>query len=125
MISALLFLLAILANPFVEVKPVLCIRHQTRTCLIYESDKLVYQQSLSLTSLPILIKINLTDEKINDHFARSLEVLLWDCGSGRELRALGFAHDVQHCAQLDKYEETGLSLECYLSLISYREKTIT
>ncbi|USG68133.1 2-phosphosulfolactate phosphatase [Brevibacillus ruminantium] len=30
-----------------------------------------------------------------------LEAFIWDCGSGRELRELGFAEDVHHCSQLD------------------------
>lgn len=31
--------------------------------------------------------------------------LIWDCGSGRELREKGFAEDVRHCARLDMYQE--------------------
>jgi 2-phosphosulfolactate phosphatase len=30
--------------------------------------------------------------------------LIWDCGSGRELRERGFAEDVRHCSQLDRYD---------------------
>jgi 2-phosphosulfolactate phosphatase len=30
--------------------------------------------------------------------------LLWECGSGRELRARGFAGDVTHAARLDCYD---------------------
>lgn len=29
--------------------------------------------------------------------------LVWDCGSGRELREKGYADDVNHCARLDRY----------------------
>jgi 2-phosphosulfolactate phosphatase len=32
-----------------------------------------------------------------------LAELIWECGSGRELRKRGFADDVRHCAQLDRY----------------------
>ncbi|MGD8192391.1 2-phosphosulfolactate phosphatase [Brevibacillus ginsengisoli] len=30
--------------------------------------------------------------------------LLWECGSGRELREFGFAEDVRHCSRLDVYQ---------------------
>ena len=33
-----------------------------------------------------------------------LSALIWECGSGRELRAKGFAEDVEYAAQLNKYE---------------------
>jgi 2-phosphosulfolactate phosphatase len=33
-----------------------------------------------------------------------LERLLWDCASGRELRAMGFGQDVTHAARLDVYD---------------------
>jgi 2-phosphosulfolactate phosphatase len=33
-----------------------------------------------------------------------LPTLLWECGSGRELRAKGFPEDVRHAAQLDLYD---------------------
>jgi len=33
-----------------------------------------------------------------------LEGILWDCGSGRELREKGFAADVQHAARLNLYQ---------------------
>ena len=33
----------------------------------------------------------------------NLEQVLWDCGSGRELREKGFAQDVRHAARLDLY----------------------
>jgi 2-phosphosulfolactate phosphatase len=36
--------------------------------------------------------------------APRLEGLLWDCGSGRELRAKGYAADVRHAARLDLYD---------------------
>lgn len=36
--------------------------------------------------------------------APHVERLLWDSGSGRELRAKGFAADVRHAAQLDVYD---------------------
>lgn len=31
--------------------------------------------------------------------------LLWECGSGRELRELGFAEDVRHCSRVDVYTD--------------------
>jgi 2-phosphosulfolactate phosphatase len=34
----------------------------------------------------------------------NIEALLWDCASGRELRAIGFAEDVRHAARLNVYE---------------------
>lgn len=34
----------------------------------------------------------------------SIETLLWNCASGRELRAIGFAEDVRHAARLNVYE---------------------
>lgn len=33
-----------------------------------------------------------------------LEAILWECGSGRELREKGFGVDVQHAARLNAYE---------------------
>ena len=39
---------------------------------------------------------------------RDLAAILWDCGSGRELRAGGFAADVRHAAQLDCYDSVPL-----------------
>jgi 2-phosphosulfolactate phosphatase len=33
-----------------------------------------------------------------------LDALLWECGSGRELRQMGFGVDVQHAARLNAYE---------------------
>jgi 2-phosphosulfolactate phosphatase len=35
---------------------------------------------------------------------RDLARLLWECGSGRELRAIGFGQDVEHAARLDAYD---------------------
>ena len=40
-----------------------------------------------------------------------LKTLLWECGSGRELRAKGFGHDVEHAAQLNIYETVPLMQE--------------
>jgi 2-phosphosulfolactate phosphatase len=34
----------------------------------------------------------------------SLEEIIWDCASGRELRAVGFGEDVRHAARLDLYD---------------------
>jgi 2-phosphosulfolactate phosphatase len=34
----------------------------------------------------------------------NLERLIWDCGSGRELRERGFEADVKHCSQLNAYQ---------------------
>jgi 2-phosphosulfolactate phosphatase len=33
-----------------------------------------------------------------------LSALLWECGSGRELREKGYAEDVRHAAQLNRYD---------------------
>jgi 2-phosphosulfolactate phosphatase len=33
-----------------------------------------------------------------------LDVLIWDSGSGRELRKRGFAEDVEHCSGLNVYQ---------------------
>ncbi|GCE21551.1 2-phosphosulfolactate phosphatase [Dictyobacter kobayashii] len=33
-----------------------------------------------------------------------LAALLWECGSGRELRARGFEQDVVHASQLNRYQ---------------------
>jgi 2-phosphosulfolactate phosphatase len=33
-----------------------------------------------------------------------LEAMLWECGSGRELRARGFGGDVKHAAPLNAYK---------------------
>ncbi|MDM5328794.1 2-phosphosulfolactate phosphatase [Neobacillus sp. CF12] len=39
------------------------------------------------------------------HHTRSkLEALIWDCGSGRELRERGFGADVKHCSRLNVYQ---------------------
>ena len=33
-----------------------------------------------------------------------LDIILWECDSGRELREMGFGVDVQHAARLNAYE---------------------
>ncbi|MEH7011667.1 2-phosphosulfolactate phosphatase [Neobacillus niacini] len=33
-----------------------------------------------------------------------LEKLIWECGSGRELRERGFEADVKHCSRLNVYQ---------------------
>ena len=38
------------------------------------------------------------------HSRRDIAALLWDCGSGRELRSMGFPEDVRHAAQLNSYD---------------------
>lgn len=38
------------------------------------------------------------------HVRDDLDAMLWECGSGRELRAIGFGADVQHAARLNIYE---------------------
>jgi len=35
---------------------------------------------------------------------RNLDEIIWDCGSGRELREAGFGDDVRHAARLDLYD---------------------
>ncbi|TMV44931.1 2-phosphosulfolactate phosphatase [Paenibacillus mesophilus] len=37
------------------------------------------------------------------HAAPRIPELIWDCGSGRELRVKGYADDVRHCSRLDRY----------------------
>jgi 2-phosphosulfolactate phosphatase len=44
-----------------------------------------------------------------------LPALLWECGSGRELRAIGFGDDVRHAAQLNLYETVPLMQDGYLA----------
>jgi 2-phosphosulfolactate phosphatase len=44
-----------------------------------------------------------------------LKSLLWECGSGRELRAKGYGYDVDHAAQLNLYETVPLMQEDCLS----------
>ncbi|SRR5258708_5094666 len=36
--------------------------------------------------------------------SNQLEALLWECGSGRELRTMGFGGDVAHASQLNRYQ---------------------
>jgi 2-phosphosulfolactate phosphatase len=38
------------------------------------------------------------------HSQRDLAALLWECGSGRELRRMGFPEDVRYAAQLNSYD---------------------
>jgi 2-phosphosulfolactate phosphatase len=38
------------------------------------------------------------------HAEPKLDELIWDCGSGRELREKGFGADVKHCSQLNTYQ---------------------
>jgi 2-phosphosulfolactate phosphatase len=38
------------------------------------------------------------------HGRHRMAELIWDCGSGRELRERGLAEDVRHCSQLDRYD---------------------
>src|SRR5262249_56037185 len=38
------------------------------------------------------------------HSRRDIAALLWECGSGRELRRMGFPEDVRHAAQLNSYD---------------------
>lgn len=43
-----------------------------------------------------------------------LDTLLWECGSGRELREMGFGVDVQHAARLNEYEMVPCMRDGYL-----------
>jgi 2-phosphosulfolactate phosphatase len=51
------------------------------------------------------------------HSQHDIAALLWECGSGRELRAMGFPEDVRHAAQLNSYNAVpvmrGEYLVCY------------
>jgi 2-phosphosulfolactate phosphatase len=38
------------------------------------------------------------------HSRHDIAALLWECGSGRELREMGFPEDVHHAAQLNTYD---------------------
>lgn len=38
------------------------------------------------------------------HAKSNISELLWECGSGRELRSRGFGNDVRHCSQVDIYQ---------------------
>jgi 2-phosphosulfolactate phosphatase len=38
------------------------------------------------------------------HAKPNISELLWECGSGRELRARGFENDVRHCSLLDIFQ---------------------
>ena len=38
------------------------------------------------------------------HSRRDIATLLWECGSGRQLRSMGFPEDVRHAAQLNSYD---------------------
>jgi 2-phosphosulfolactate phosphatase len=38
------------------------------------------------------------------HAESKLDELIWDCGSGRELRERGFGDDVKHCSRLNAYQ---------------------
>jgi 2-phosphosulfolactate phosphatase len=38
------------------------------------------------------------------HSKTKLEKLIWECGSGRELRKRGFGADVKHCSRLNAYQ---------------------
>ena len=43
-----------------------------------------------------------------------LDSLLWECGSGRELRAKGFADDVSYSAQLNRYQAVPVMQDGFL-----------
>ncbi|MEI5908215.1 2-phosphosulfolactate phosphatase [Bacillus spongiae] len=49
--------------------------------------------------------------------------LIWDCGSGRELRERGFAVDVEHCSQLNKYQVVPLLHNHYFVNAASSSKT--
>ena len=43
-----------------------------------------------------------------------LQAIIWECGSGRELREVGFGEDVQHAAQLNLYSSVPVMCGEYL-----------
>ncbi|RNB92007.1 2-phosphosulfolactate phosphatase [Brevibacillus fluminis] len=51
--------------------------------------------------------------------APRLSELIWDCGSGRELRDSGFADDVRHCARLDVFDVVPLLNVDHFTLITH------
>ncbi len=48
----------------------------------------------------------------------SLQTLIWECGSGRELREKGYAEDVHHTAQLNRYDAVPAMQGDYLHALS-------
>ncbi|MDF2910571.1 MAG: 2-phosphosulfolactate phosphatase [Sporolactobacillus laevolacticus] len=42
------------------------------------------------------------------HAHQKISDLIWECGSGRELREKGFAEDVRHCSQLNIFQTVPL-----------------
>ena len=57
------------------------------------------------------------------HTLSELKELLWECGSGRELREIGFAEDVRHAAQLNRYDSVPVMRgECLIKFDSMRDR---
>ncbi|GAC1407582.1 MAG: hypothetical protein NVS4B11_32120 [Ktedonobacteraceae bacterium] len=48
------------------------------------------------------------------HVRDDIENVLWECGSGRELREMGFGVDVQHAAQLNVYASAPIMSDDHL-----------
>jgi 2-phosphosulfolactate phosphatase len=46
-----------------------------------------------------------------EHSQKKLKELIWDCGSGRELRQRGYEEDVKYCSQFDIYQAVPLLVE--------------
>jgi len=57
------------------------------------------------------------------HVRSGIEDVLWECGSGRELRGIGFGLDVQHAAQLDIYDFALVMQNDYLA--QFRNKLVS
>lgn len=53
------------------------------------------------------------------HSKDRIKELLWECGSGRELRQKGFEEDVLHCSQMNFYNTVPVLLEeCFVDVFS-------
>ncbi|PGS47305.1 2-phosphosulfolactate phosphatase [Bacillus sp. AFS041924] len=56
------------------------------------------------------------------HSKHKIKDLIWECGSGRELRVKGFEEDVRHCSQMNRYNVVPvLKNDCFVDALK-REK---